>query len=201
MKAPLIILTFLVLLGTTFAEPQRSVKGRTLGEIEVIPRRVLKRSISPKFYKTLMTSPIEGWVVVRAKLSGTKPFGETIVRSDLDGKFNEVALQVVRDIKIAGDYKLDTQIKTSTVLMHLLVYEIADGTMALYFASLDGTGDDQDDYFGSAKLAVLKKDGTWTEIKGPDSLQGKGYGVRKAGHRSNATAALKLERLVPTAYP
>ena len=175
-----------------------SVKGRTIGEVNLISHRVLKRSISPKFYKTLMMSPIDGWIVVRGKLSGTRVFGERIIRSDLGGKFDATALQVVRDIEIKGDYKLDSQIKASTVLVHLLVYKIADGTMVLYSATLSDAGGEQEDYFGSAKLAVLKKDGTWTEIKGPASL-GKGLTVRSAGLKSNKDAWMKLERLVPRA--
>lgn len=192
---PLALVTLLALSAPSLAALPDSVKGRTIGEVNLISHRVLKRSISPKFYKTLMVSPISGWVVVRGKLSGTKVFGEKILRSDLGGKFDAVALQVVRDIQIMGDYKLDTQIKVSTVLVHMLIYEIADGTMVLYSANLAGAGGDQDDYFGAAKLAVLKKDGSWSEIKGPASL-GKGLTVRSAGFRSNK-AALKLERLVP----
>jgi hypothetical protein len=195
MKTPLTFLILVFLLGTTFAAPPESVKGRRIQEVNLIPQRVLKRSISPKFYKTLMISPIDGWVVVRGKLSGTRVFGEKIVRSDLGGKFDEVALQVVRDIKIMGDYKLDSQIKTSSVLLHLLIYEIADGTMVLYSATLADAGGDQEDYFGSAKLAVLKKDGSWTEIKGPASL-GDGLTVRSSGFRSNKIA-WQMERLVP----
>lgn len=197
MKPLLTLLLLFALLGSTSAAPP-SVKGRTLTEVNVIPTRVLKRSISPKFYKSLTISPIEGWVVVKAQLSGTKLFGERVVRSDLGGAFDQVALQTVRDIKIRGDYKLDSQIKTSTVVMNLLIYKIADGTMALYFASLDGAGGDQEDYFGCAKLAVLKGDGSWTEIKGPESLHGKGLAIR-TGLSKNYEAQIKLERLVPIA--
>lgn len=195
MKTALVVTLCLLVVTSSFAALPTSVKGRRITEVNLIPQRVLKRSISPKFYKSLMISPIDGWVVARGKLSGTNVFGERIVRSDLDGRFNAAALQVLRDIKIMGDYKLDSQIKTSTVLLHMLVYEIADGTMALYFATLGDAGGDQDDYFGAAKLVVLKKDGTWTEIKAPDT--GKGLYVRGSGHRSNAQAALKLEQLVP----
>ncbi len=200
MNFPLVLLTLLALVGTSVAALP-DPKGRTLQEINAIPARVLKRSISPKFYKTLLISPIDGYVVVRAQLSGTKLLGERVVRSDLGGAFDKVALQVVRDIKVVGDYKLDSQIKTSTVLMHLLIYKIADGTMALYFANLAGAGGDQQDYFGCAKLAVLKSDDSWTEIKGPESLHGKGLAVRQTGLRSNAEVAMKLERLVPSADP
>lgn len=47
-------------------------------------------------------------------------------------------------------------------------------------------------YFGCARLAVLKKDGKWIEIKGPDTLQGKGWSVRQ-GLKSDAAAFFKME--------
>lgn len=189
----LLVLALFTFLASSGSAAAQSVKGRKITEIKAIPQKVLRRTVSPKFYKTLTISPLAGWITVRAQLSGTKCFGERVTRSDLGGAFDQVALQVVRDIKIQGDFKLDSQIKTSRIVMHLLIYKIADGTMALYFASLDGAGD-QEDYFGAAKLAVLKKDGTWTEIKGP--MHGKGLSVRDGSLRNNFEAQMKLERIV-----
>ena len=62
------------LTSDVIAAPQ-PVKGRTIEDINVIPTRVLKRAISPKFFETLRISPIDGHVVVRAQLVGTKLFG------------------------------------------------------------------------------------------------------------------------------
>lgn len=194
MKIPLIPLLLVAFAGTSFAAAAAPpVKGRTLTEISVIPARVLERSISRKFYKSLLISPLEGWVVVRAQLSGCKLYGEQVVRSDLGGAFDSLALQTVRELRIAGNYNLDSQIKTSAVLLHLLIYKIADGTMTLSFAVVDVPGGNQLSYFGCAKLAVLKDDGRWTEIKGPASLQGKGLEVRVPGVGNNLTNLMKLE--------
>jgi hypothetical protein len=71
-----------------------------------------------------------------------------------------------------------------------MIYQIADGTMALSFAHLDDPGSGQMEYWGSARLAVLKNDGTWTDIKGPESLEGKGWAVRSPGWRSANRDAL-----------
>ncbi len=68
--------------------------------------------------------------------------------------------------------------------------------MALSFVNLDGAGGDQLDYFGCARLAVLKADGKWTEIKGPVGLEGKGFMVREPGIRNNLEAIKALERIV-----
>ena len=176
--------------------PSGPAKGRSLTELEVIPTRVLKRSISPKFYKSLTISPLEGWVIVRANLSGTRLSGARVIRSDLDGAFDALALQRAKEVLISANYTTDRPNLGSSILLHLLIYKIADGTMALSFAHLDEPGGDQADYYGCARLAVLKADGKWTEIKGPEGLEGKGWVIRR-GIKQNLEATLKMEPKIP----
>ena len=179
-------------IGSTIAAPAPA-KGRLLTDLNVIPTRVLQRSISPKFYKSLLISPVEGWITVRANLSGTRLAGARVIRSELKGLYDPLALQLAKEAQIAGNYTLDRPNLTSSVLLHLLVYQIADATMVLSFAHLDEPGGDQADYYGCARLLILKAD-KWTEIKGPDSLDGKGWAVRR-GLRNNLNASLLVEKL------
>ncbi|MEY2519074.1 MAG: hypothetical protein QOF24_833 [Verrucomicrobiota bacterium] len=188
------LLTLLILvsvLGTNLAADGPS-KGRKLGELNVIPPRVLQRCISPKFYKTLLVSPVEGWIVVRASLVGTRLSGIRLVRSELNGAYDSLALKLANEMLIAGNYTIDRPNVGSSILLHLLIYQIADGTMALSFAHLDEPGGDQADYYGCARLAVLKADGKWTEIKGPEGLEGKGWAIRR-GFKNNLDATLRME--------
>jgi hypothetical protein len=187
----LTLLSLVSFLGNSFAADGPS-KGRKLGELNVIPTRVLQRSISPKFYKTLLVSPVEGWIVVRASLVGTRLSGARVVRSELDGAYDSLALKLANEVLIAGNYTIDRPNVGSSILLHLLIYQIADGTMALSFAHLDEPGGDQADYYGCARLAVLKADGKWTEIKGPESLEGKGWAIRR-GLKNNLEATLRME--------
>jgi hypothetical protein len=189
------LVAFAMLLATLASTQaaESSVKGRKLGDINLIPQRVLQRSVSPQFYKSLVISPLEGWVTARGTLNGTRLTGVKVARSDLGGIFDPLALQLAREVQIAGNYALDRQNGAEAVLVHLLVYEIQDGTMVLSIAHLDGAGGNQADYYGSARLLVLKGD-KWTEIQGPDSLQGKGLAVRR-GTKSDLATALKTERL------
>jgi hypothetical protein len=165
-------------LGNTFAVAPPPTNVRTISDISSIPQRVLQRSISPKFYKSLLISPIQGCVTVRAQLIGTHLSGMRVVHSELDGAYDSLALERAKAVTISGYYALDKMNQTGSVLVHLLVYKIADGTMALSFAQLDEPGGDQQEYYGCAVLAVQKKDGKWTEIKSVDSLQAKGLAVR-----------------------
>jgi hypothetical protein len=190
---PLITLAVSILLsGSTFAAPD-SVKGRNLTDLNVVPAHVLQRSVSPKFYKSLLVSPLDGWITVRANLSGTHLSGAKIVRSDLKGAFDPLAFQLAKEAQVAGNFTLDRPNTTSSVLLHLLVYEIADGTMVLSFVHFDGPGGDQMQYYGCARLLVLQGS-KWTEIKGPASLDGKGIAVRQ-GIRNDLNGSLKMEGL------
>jgi hypothetical protein len=103
-----------------------------------------------------------------------------VVHSELNGAYDSLALERAEALTISGYSALDKLNPTANVLVHLLIYQIADGTMALSFAQVDESGGDQQEYFGCAVLAVKKSDGKWTEIKSVDYLQGKGLALRKS---------------------
>lgn len=188
---PLVVL-LLGLIAATGSAPAPA-QGKTLTDLNVIPTRVLQRSVSPKFYKSLLISPVEGWIVVRAQLSGTRLSGARVIRSELKGVYDPLALQLAKEAQIAGNYTIDNPHMTSSVLLHLVVYQIADATMVLSFAHFDGPGGDQMQYYGCSRLLILK-DNKWSEIKGPESLDGKGWAVRQ-GLRNSLSALKKLERV------
>jgi hypothetical protein len=176
---PVVVLcSLLACSGRTLAANQPAGKIRTISDISSIPHQVLQRAISPKFYKSLLVSPIEGLVIVRAQLYGTRLSGGRVVHSELNGAYDAIALERAKDVSISGYYALEKINQTATVLLHLLIYKIADGTAALSFVQVDEPGSNQDQYYGCAVLAVRKTDGTWTEIKSVESLQGKGIVLR-----------------------
>jgi hypothetical protein len=177
MKPLLPVLMSVALAATSFGSlPSGNV--RTISNIPTIPQQVLQRAISPKFYKSLLVSPVEGHIIVRGQLQGTRLYGLNVIHSELNGSYDSVALERANAVRISGYYALDRLNKSGNVLVHLLIYKIADGTMALSFAHIDEPGGDQQQYYGSAVLAVLKSDGRWTEIESVPSLQGKGIRVQ-----------------------
>lgn len=76
-------------------------KVRTIEEIPGFPLRVLKRTISPTIYKHLRVSPVEAWVEVRARLSGTHLYGARVIHSEADGAYDGYALRLARETEIA----------------------------------------------------------------------------------------------------
>lgn len=186
-----ILLTIVTSLGTIVSAAPLT-RPRTLTDINAISPRVLQRSISPKFYKSLLISPIQGWIVVRANVSGTRLSGMRVIHSELNGIYDQLALKLAKEAQIAGYFSVDSPNFGGSVLLHLLIYQIADGTMALSFPTFEEPGGNQMDYWGCARLAVLKNDGKWIEIEGPVGLQGKGWAVRQ-GMKNKMEAFLKME--------
>src|ERR1700686_645741 len=124
-------------------------KVRTISDISIIPHRVLQRSISRKFYKSLLVSPIEGYVVVQGQVNNTAHLsGLRVIHSELGGAYDSLALERANAMTISGYYSTDKIIQTGNVLVILLIYRIADGTAALSFALVDEPGGDQQEYFG-----------------------------------------------------
>jgi hypothetical protein len=175
-----LLLTLLILLGF-YCQSSAAIplaQGRRIDELNVISTRTLQRCISPRFYRSLCVSPIQGLVVVRANLVDTHLSGTRIIHSELDGRFDQLALKLAKEQVIAGYYGLGRPGRVGNVFLHLVVYQIADGTMVLCFPTFDEPGADQIRTWGCAKLLVLKSNGTWDEIEGPEGLQGKGWAVR-----------------------
>ncbi len=168
--------------------------ARTLTEIRAIPSEVLKRSVSPNFFKSLTISQVDGWIVVRGQLTGTRLSGSRVIHSELDGAYDSLALQIAAESEIKGYNSIGSLNRSVPVLVHVLVYRIADGTMVLSFPTFDSPGENQLRYYGCANLAVLKDDHTWVSIKGPEGLEGKGWAVRR-GLADSFEAQTKLEKV------
>ena len=186
---PLLILLILVGFCCQSSAAIPLAQGRRIQDLNVISTRTLQRSISPKFYRSLCVSPIQGLIVIRASLVDTHFSGARIIHSEMDGRFDQLALKLAKEQVIAGYYGLDRPGRVGNVFLHLVVYQIADGTMVLCFPTFDEPGGDQIRTWGCAKLLVLKKDGTWTEIEGPEGLQGQGWAVRMANRGLSITGS------------
>jgi hypothetical protein len=137
--------------------------GRSISDIPAA-REALLRIVSPKFYRSLLISPVEGWIVVRGDLIGDHLLGPRVVHSELGGSYDPLALELARNLQIVDYTRVDMASSRRTVFVHLLIYQIADGAMAMSFAHLDESGGNQLRYSGAAWMAVQKA-GRWVTIE------------------------------------
>jgi hypothetical protein len=102
--------------------------------------------------------------VVRGDLVSDHLLGPRVVHSELGGRYDKLALELAQNLQIIDYTRDDLFSSRQTVFVHLLTYEIADGTMAMSFAHLDESGGNQMRYSGAAWMAVQKAGG-WTTIE------------------------------------
>jgi len=157
---------FLVWFGLGMMNLKAEAPRRVLSAIPGA-RESLSRLVSPKFYRSLQISPIKGWIVVRGQLANGHVSGAKIVHSELGGAYDQLALDLAHNLNVIGFIRSETLQSTPPILLHLLIYEIADGRLALSFAHLDGPGGSQMRYYGAAWMAVEKSNHLWVTIDPP----------------------------------
>jgi len=157
-KRKLVVALFVSLLaGSAVA------RARSINEIPAA-KEALLRIVSPKFYRTLLISPVEGWVVVRGSLMTDHLTGTKIIRSELGGAYDHLALDLANNLQIVDYTRTDMSGAPRTAFVDLLIYKIADGTMAISFAHFDEAGGNQLRYSGAAWMATRKGD-KWVSIE------------------------------------
>src|SRR4051795_10345006 len=155
---------FVFLLLLIFANPAFAVvQGRR--SISDIPtaRETLLRTINPKFYKTLLISPVEGWVVVRGQLNGTRLGNTRVIHSEMNGEYDSLALDLANNLYLLGNSNFGS-LTSRNVLVHLLIYEIADGRLAVSYSNFEDAEGSQWRYYGAAWMSVEKANHLWVTI-------------------------------------
>ena len=161
---------FVFLFGLTNLTAESETPRRILSDIPGA-RESLLRIVSPRFYQTLLISPVEGWIIVRGQLAGgTHMFGPRIVHSELGGAYDQLALDLAKNLVVIGYPHVELADPAPAILLHVLVYQIKDGRLAISFAHLDTPGGTQMRYYGCAWMAVEKPNHLWEPIE-PKILQ------------------------------
>lgn len=172
MKAVILALISLALIGGNVSA---ATAPRNLARIPVA-REALLRIVSPKFYRSLLISPVQGWIVVQGDLMSNHLRGTRVIHSELDGRYDALALELANNLQVIDDTYAQTGTRSHAVLVHLLIYQIADGTLAISFAHFDETGGTQLRYSGAAWMAVEKANNKWVTIEplrlSPHELRG-----------------------------
>ncbi|MBA3831591.1 MAG: hypothetical protein H0X34_06805 [Chthoniobacterales bacterium] len=187
--------TLLVLLVcfSVWSAASAAEKIRTIADIPGLSLAVLQRTLSATIYNHVAVSPVEAWIAVRGELSGNHVFGARIIHSELNGAYDKYALELTRNWEVNGHFGLDKLNPTTPVVLNVLIFEIADGTMALSLPSFDEPRGTQFEYYGAANLAVQQSDGTWKDLELGAGPLGKRWSVR-AGLANNFELQMKLNR-------
>jgi hypothetical protein len=159
---PACLSLFVVLQSFAAAPPAPPANARTIRNLPDFPLAHLKMSLSPKLYKSLLISPLTAWVVAQAPASvGSEP---KIVHSESGGAFDKLALEMAKGWGSVGYNTTESRTQRPSLMVHLLIYKIVDGVMAVNFAH-----NDQAFYAGIQHSDIwvgVFKNGKWTRIGG-----------------------------------
>jgi hypothetical protein len=140
--------------------PAPPPNARTIRDLPGFPLVHLKLSLSPRLYKSLIISPVTAWVVAEAR-RGSEP---KIVHSDAGGAFDALALSMAKGWEPVGYNTTESRVQSPSLMVHLVIYKIADGLMAVNFAH-----NDQAFYAGPQHSDIwvgVFKNGKWARIGG-----------------------------------
>ena len=137
------------------------VHPRTIQNLPDFPLSTLKVSLSPKLYKSLSVSNVDAWIVVQVPPKGGEP---KIIHSEASGVFDQMALSMAKAWNPVGYNTTESRLNSPSLNVHLLIYKIVDGLMAVNFSNNDEAFHAGRQY--SDVWVGLWKDGKWTRIGG-----------------------------------
>lgn len=121
--------------------------------------------VSREFYKSLLRSPIEGWIAVRGTLAEGRLVATKIVHSELNGAYDDMALELANNLQILDFPHVETLRLNPAIFVHLLLYQLADAKLALSFPQVEGAGGSQMHYYGAAWMAFQKPNHPWVTVE------------------------------------
>ena len=160
------------------------VSGKTIRNLsETLPLGVLERSVGPKFYRSLLASPLDDWSVIRAQATGRGLSRPRVIRPAANPAYNALALKFASELTLVANERGKRVPPSDSALMHLLIYKIADGLMAVSFAHPETVADQQMKNVGHIRLSVKKSGEAWTEITASETHEEKRSSLHERGRR------------------
>jgi hypothetical protein len=162
MTPPITQLVLLVLLSIFFAATAAG-DVRTMANLPGLPVAGLRSYLPQEAYRRLINEPIKAWIVVRGQIINNKVFGARIARSEANGVYDKIAVQMANGMEL---YSFDTGSRLPpAVLVHILVYQLPKGEHAIALAQNDTVGDANLIYSRSLKLRYLGLAGATPQTK------------------------------------
>ena len=150
-----------VIILLAFVSVDGASAARTIKNCRGLPLESLRSGVSRKFYKSLEISPIDAWIVARTPLVNSNASGAKIIQSDAGGIYDTMALEIANSMHVSGLNRTESQLHLSELMVHLLIYKIADGLMAVSFSHVDEARYAGYRQYGRATIAFFRN-GKWT---------------------------------------
>ncbi len=175
MRTPLIAFLVVAAAAQSLGAPPPTTAIRTIKNLPDFPIEALRGGVSRPIYRSLEVSPIAAWLVARTALAGGgHSGGAKITHSEGNGAYDQMLLEMANGYSVTGQNTVESRLQRDTLDVHLLIYEIKNGKMAVCFAHSEdarsvGYKDHQVAWIG------VEQGGKWTTISKPDERKWGGY--------------------------
>lgn len=128
-----------------------------------LPVAGLRTYLPQEAFNRLINEPIKAWIVVRGQIVNNKVAGARIARSEANGVYDKISLQMADDMEL---YAFETASRLhQSVVVHVLIYQLPKGEHAFALAQNDNVGDANLIYSRSIKMRFLGLAGAKPQAK------------------------------------
>ena len=144
---------------------QQPASGRTILNLPNFPLQSLRQGVGKKLYSSLTVSPVSAWSWARASVVNGHTMSARIMHSEGGGVYDKMLLEIANGYSLTGGNTIESRLSTDTLNVHLLIYDIKDGKMAVCFSHNDDAR-----YIGIGQAGRawvgLWQNGKWVTISG-----------------------------------
>ena len=146
---------------------QQPASTRTIKNLPNFPLETLRAGVGRTLYRSLAVSPIAAYLMARTSLVGGRSANAKIIHSEGNGAYDQMLLAMANGYSISGQNTTETRLANDSLNVHLLIYEVKDGKMAVCFSHNDDARYQGYRQSGIAWVGILQG-GKWVTISGKD---------------------------------
>jgi hypothetical protein len=160
-----LLITLVIVTAVQIFAAAPPASARTVLEIPNFPLQALRSGVGRKLYSSLAISPVSAWVMARASVMNGHTGGAQIIHSEGNGAYDKALLEVANNYVVTGGNTTESRLAKDTLNIHLLIYDLKDGKMAVVFPHNDDARYNGIGQIGTAWVGVLQN-GKWVTISG-----------------------------------
>src|SRR4051812_12269777 len=139
---------------------QQPPSVRTIRQIPNFPLQALRSGVGHKLYSSLAVSPVSAWVMARASVVNGHTIGAQIVHSEGNGVYDKALLATANSYTVTGQNTTESRLQKDSLNVHLLIYDLKDGKMAVVFSHNDDARYNGIGQIGTAWVGIFQN-GKW----------------------------------------
>ena len=148
---PLVLLSLLHL--GFCSSPSASAAVRTMENIPGLPTAALRTDLPTEVWQKLAREPVKAYLIVRGQVIGATVAGCVVVRSEGNGVYDKVAVQLANGMRLYH-FGIGSRLPPN-VIVHILIYQLPKGEHAFALAQNDTVGDANLIYSRSLRVRFL----------------------------------------------